>query len=58
MKEWTFRQGESKQAETERENFLILCSLYRLPAEGVSQIKGVSSYLMRSRTKNGSPHFK
>ena len=35
-------ESESKQAK--RESFLLLCPFYRLPAEGVAQIKGESSH--------------
>lgn len=35
-------QSESKQAR--RESFLLLCPLYRLPAEDVAQIRDRPSY--------------
>jgi hypothetical protein len=37
VKEWTCEQGESKQAKPK--SFLPFMSLYRLPAEGVPQIR-------------------
>lgn len=41
-----------------RGGFPPSCSLYRLPAECVTQIKGGSSYLKRSGLAIGSSHFK
>jgi hypothetical protein len=41
MKEWTFEQGEGKQAKSKKLPSSIM--LHRLPTEGLIQIKGVSS---------------
>lgn len=45
------RESENKQ--TKRTSFLLPCPLHRLPTEGMTQIKGGSSYLKRPRLKVG-----
>lgn len=48
-------EGVDNQAK--RTSSLLLCPLYRLPAEDVTQVKGIAFHLKRYRLKVGLPTF-
>jgi hypothetical protein len=56
-KEWMCWQSEGKQ-EKNGQTLLSPMPFYRLPAEGMAQIKGGSSYLKRSGLKVDLPTSK